>query len=170
MTESSLRVGLLDRLFVREDIDGNGRCPTYLHRWTVFQPRRPRWFWRGFGVYLHKFVGDDWSLDMHDHPKRFISIGLSGSYREETPTADWFESDDDVVERIDTVYHAPWIRTFPAHHIHRIALMGGRPCWTLVIVLRHVREWGFWHRGMFMHWRNYVQPGNRIADERKACR
>lgn len=64
---------LLDRLFRREDINGGERCPTYLHRWTLFQPRRPRWLWRGFGIYLHKFVGDDWSRDLHDHPKRFIS-------------------------------------------------------------------------------------------------
>ena len=75
---------LLTRLFKREEINGNGRCSTYLYRW-LFQPRRPRALWRGFGIYLHKFVGDDWSRDLHDHPKRFVSIGLNGAYREETP-------------------------------------------------------------------------------------
>lgn len=57
-----------------------------------------------------------------------------------------------------------------ADHIHRLSLLSDRrPCWTLVVVLRSVREWGFWHRGMFQHWRNYVAPGNTMADERKAC-
>ena len=156
-------------MFKHEEINGNGRCPTYLHRWTLFQPRMPKWFWRGFGIYLHKFVGDDWSLDLHDHPKRFISIGLKGAYRELTPSFASLDDDDDL-NHVRTIYRAPWVRTFPADHIHRIELLEDRrPCWTLVIVLRHVREWGFWHRGMWLHWRNYVEPGNTIANERKAC-
>ena len=162
---------LLSRLFRHEEINGANRCPTYLHRWTLFQPRRPRRLWRGFGVYLHKFVGDDWSLDLHDHPKRFISIGIKGRYIEHTPPVAWYEDDEDFAWPLPArLYTAPWVRTFPAEHIHRITLCDDRrPCWTLVIVLRHVREWGFWHCGMFMHWRNYVAPGNTMADERKAC-
>jgi hypothetical protein len=39
-----------------------------------------------FGVYLHHFVEDDWLRDTHDHPYRIVSIGLSGNYREETPS------------------------------------------------------------------------------------
>lgn len=160
---------VLNRLFRCEEINGANRCPTYLYRWTLFQPRRPRWLWRGFGIYLHKFVGDDWSRDLHDHPKRFISIGLKGAYIEETPGPEWYEGYDESPTRLRT-YRAPWIRTFPADHIHRLSLLADRqPCWTLVIVLRTVREWGFWHQGMFMHWRGYVAPGNTIADERKAC-
>lgn len=160
---------LLNRLFKLEEINGAERCPTYLYRWTVWQPRRPRWFWRGFGVYLHKFVGDDWSRDLHDHPKRFISIGLKGSYVEWTPTPI-----DDVVGMgpiVGRVYRAPWVRTFPAEHIHRLTLAADRrPCWTLVVVLRSVREWGFWHQGAFIHWREYVKgSAANIADKMKAC-
>lgn len=160
---------ILTRLFRHEEINGAHRCPTYLHRWTLFQPRWARWLWRGFGVYIHKFVGDDWSRDLHDHPKRFISVGLYGRYFEETPGESWYEGNDEAPSRI-RAYRAPWVRTFPAEHIHRIFLAEDRrPCWTLVIVLRHVREWGFWNSGMFMHWRGYVDAGNKLADERKAC-
>src|SRR5688572_2394655 len=137
-----------------EEIDGNGRCSTYLYRWTLFQPRRLRWLWRGFGVYLHKFVGDDWSRDMHDHPKRFVSIGLRGGYIEETPDG-------------SREYVAPWVRSFPAHHIHRIRLPAGGYCWTLVIVLRAVRAWGFWHDGQWVPWREYVQSDT--AKEMRSC-
>lgn len=158
----------LMRLFKHEEINGHLRCPTYMHRWTLFQPRRPRALWRGFGIYVHKFVGDDWSRDLHDHSKRFISIGLHGSYVEHTPTLDAIETDGD--ETLATTFTAPWVRTFPADHIHRITLCADRrPCWTLVIVMRHVREWGFWHRGMWMHWRGYVAADNKIADEMKTC-
>ncbi len=162
---------ILNRLFRHEEINGANRCPTYLHRWTLFQPRRPRALWRGFGVYVHKFVGDDWSRDLHDHPKRFISIGISGSYVEQTFRGSAHECPCDRFDEhtIETTYRAPWLRTFPAEHRHRLRLIDARPCWTLVIVLRSVREWGFWHRGVFHHWRAYVAPGNAIANSRKAC-
>lgn len=151
----------LNRLFRLEEINGAERCPTYLYRWTLFQPKRPRWFWRGFGIYLHKFVGDDWSLDLHDHPKRFISIGLKGSYLEYTPG---------LLSDIPREYRAPWVRTFPATHVHRLTLNDDRrPCWTLVIVLRSVRDWGFWHAGDWIHWKAYVQGIGGIADRMKSC-
>lgn len=151
---------LFDRLFRLEEINGGGRCPTYLYRWSLL---RVPWF----KVYLHHFVGDDWSLDLHDHPKRFISIGLWGWYREFTP---------DISSEVPKIrdYHAPWIRSFAATHIHRIATpgpgnVGNGSCWTLVIVLKTVREWGFWHSGVFMHWRDYVRGKDGIADKMKGC-
>jgi hypothetical protein len=141
---------ILNRLFgVPEEINGGQRCPTYLWRWTIFK-------WSGhFSIYLHHFVGDDWSFDLHDHPKRFISIGLRGWYEEETPSG--FK-----------IYSAPWIRTFPAEHIHRISVPS-KSCWTLVIVLKPKREWGFWHEGKFMPWRRYVDGEEGIAEKMKSC-
>jgi hypothetical protein len=154
---------ILTRLFTLEEINGADRCPTYLYRWTLFQPKRPKRFWRGFGIYLHHFVGDDWSRDLHDHPKRFISIGLKGAYRETVGAG----SD---LQGYETIYRAPWIRTFPATHIHRLSLINGRPCWTLVIVCRAVRDWGFWHDGVWIHWKTYVKgSASAIADKMRAC-
>ena len=138
---------LIDRIFRLEEINGKGRCPTYLYRWTLFACQR-------FGIYLHHFVGDDWSRDMHDHPKRFISIGLWGRYLEQTP-------------RGERIYRAPWARTFPADHIHRLRMIDGGECWTLVIVLKATRQWGFWHIGRFIPWREYVSGAT--ADEMKVC-
>lgn len=169
----SLVERLLSRMFKREEINGRFRCPTYLFRWTLFQPKALR----GFGIYLHKFVGDDWSLDLHDHPKRFISIGLKGSYVETTPvTQPYFTRHGERIGQFthETTFRAPWLRTFPASHVHRISGPTiAAPCWTLVIVLTHVREWGFWHQseeGMFhrwIPWRRYV--GSEEADKMKAC-
>ena len=156
---------ILTRMFPIEEINGGGRCPTYLYRWTLFQPRWCRWLWRGFGVYVHKFVGDDWSLDLHDHPKRFISLGLYGRYVEWTPSA------IRAIGENPHIYKSPWLRTFPANHIHRITLHPDRkPCWTIVIVLRSVREWGFWHEGQWIHWKEYVKgSASHIADKMRAC-
>lgn len=139
---------LIDKIFRLEEINGKNRCPTYLFRWTLL---RTKWF----SAYVHHFVGDDWSLDLHDHPKRFISIGMAGQYIEETPAG-------------ERRYRAPWFRTFPANHVHRLRMIDGKDCWTLVIVLKPVREWGFWHFGRFIPWREYVADKG-IADRMKSC-
>lgn len=142
---------------VPEEINGDHRCGTYLYRWFLI---RTRWF----KAYLHHFVGDDWSRDFHDHPKRFISIGLWGWYIEQTPCH--FNSYCDCQQKI---YLAPWLRSFPASHIHRLRVPS-KNCWTIVIVLKTVREWGFWHEGRFIQWHDYVYGyGKEVADKMKAC-
>lgn len=138
---------LIDKLLKLEEINGRGLCPTYLYRWTLLRAK-------DWAAYLHHFVGDDWSLDLHDHPKRFISIGLWGSYRETTPKS-------------ERIYQSPWVRSFPADHIHRISMVNGGTAWTLVIVLKSVRQWGFWSAGKFIDWRTYVKSDT--AQKRKAC-
>lgn len=154
---------VVNRVLEHETMSGDGLCPIYLHRWTLLK------LWGGIGVYLHHFVGDDWSRDLHDHPKRFISIGLWGRYVEETfnPGAQACPCDLKHEHVRTRVYRAPWLRTFPAEHIHRIRLIDGKPCWTLVIVLRTVRKWGFWSNGQWVPWRAYVRSDT--ARQRKAC-
>lgn len=158
---------LLSRLFKLEEINGANRCPTYLYRWTLFQPR---WAWaKGFGVYLHRFVGDDWSLDLHDHPKRFISIGLAGRYAE-THRLPAGHTTHDYDEFRTREHVAPWLRSFPAEHCHRLTVRPGEECWTLVIVLPASRPWGFWHNGAFIPWREYVSGKfSHIADRQAVC-
>lgn len=153
---------LLNSLFGQaEEINGRHRCDTYLYRWFLL---RTPWF----KTYLHHFVGDDWSLDLHDHPKRFISIGLWGSYIEHVPCPNHGITCP-TGPGSSRVYRAPWIRSFPATHIHRLSVPS-KNCWTLVTVLKSTREWGFWHRGRFIPWRDYVDgPDSHIADKMKAC-
>lgn len=140
-------IDFLNRHFEVEYMDGDGLCPLYLVRWEL---------WRGKdrAIYLHRFVGDDWTLDLHDHPKRFISIGLLGQYIEETESG-------------ERVYRAPWIRSFPAEHKHRLKLIDKRPCWTLVMVGRTTRRWGFWHNGTWIRWRKYLRSSAAIS--RRSC-
>lgn len=141
---------VLTRLFPLEEINGRHRCPTYLYRWKLF-----RLF--GCAVYLHRFVGDDWSLDLHDHPKRFLSVGLCGSYVEHT-------------RRGSRRFIAPWVRSFPGTHAHRITVDPNGECWTLVAVFRASRPWGFWHSGVWIHWKEYVLGRSaHLADARTSC-
>lgn len=164
----------LDRVFgAAEEINGANRCPTYLYRWTLVATRWGK-------LYLHRFVGDDWSRDLHDHPKRFLSIGLWGSYEEESA-----EPSDGGCLHCDAMFattpcpkhwwgearrrtfKAPWIRTFAPEHRHRLRLIDGRECWTLVGVGPLVREWGFWPGGTWVAWHEYVKSDR--ADLAKDC-
>lgn len=143
----------LDKLFKHEIIDGGGRCE-YLHRWRMFSRR---WL----GIYLHHFVDSDWSRDFHDHPRRFISIGLWGGYTEERPRTPLNQH-----LTVRSYFRAPWLRTFNAHHIHRVILQQNRPCWTLVIVLRVTRPWGFWPDS-WVWFKDYLESDR--ADDARIC-
>lgn len=144
---ASILTALTKHLPRPEEINGANLCPTYLYRWELLSIASG-----AAKVYLHKFVGDDWALDLHDHPKRFISIGLFGGYIEVRDTGGWRR------------YRAPWIRSFPATHSHRlIGPTPERPCWTLVIVGPPVREWGFWSAIGWQSWRTYVARSNPHA-------
>jgi hypothetical protein len=168
----------------KEYITGDGRCE-YLTRWHFARGRN-------WSMYLHRFTGDDWSLDLHDHPKHFISIGVLGRYVEETEIS---LANARVVKQYD-VYTAPWCRRFPPQHAHRLMLFPlgksskKRPCWTIVIVGQLVRDWGWWvpqhlwprfsnavgpsRRGAngqtlaWVNWERYVY-NKGVADARKSC-
>lgn len=155
----------LSRLFEYETMSGAGACPVYLERWTLWEPL-------GRGVYLHHFLGNDWALDPHDHPRRFISIGLWGWYYE-----DVFLNESQATEYglanptecigtpiSSTRYQAPWIRSFPADHLHRVRAAECGNCWTLVIVLKKSRKWGFVQNGKWIAFKDYVFGGKYRKD------
>jgi hypothetical protein len=147
------------KIFGYETMSGHGQCPVYLERWTLANLF-------GCAVYLHHFLGDDWATDPHDHPRRFVSIGLWGWYYEDVyirsmdlkgkPESKWFTT---------TKYKAPWIRTFPAEHLHRVRAAECGNTWTLVIVLPKSRGWGFVQDGIWIPFKEYVFGGKA----RKNC-
>jgi hypothetical protein len=150
-TNNSWLHRIFRKLFPFETMSGNGACPVYLERWTIGQLF-------GCGAYLHHFLGDDWALDPHDHPRRFISIGLRGWYYE-----DVFTGNGEIYSTHR--FQAPWIRSFPAEHLHRVRAVECGNVWTLVIVLRKSRGWGFLKDGEWISFKQYVFGGKF----RKAC-
>jgi len=152
-------MNLINRLFHLEEMDGDGECEIYLRRWTLFSFSLTKKSPSLLSVYLHHFVGDDWARDLHDHPKRFWSFGLWGRYIEETPSKSGYGT-------TSKMYFAPWFRTFPPKHIHRVRLVDGVPCWTLVVVGWPKRDWGFWHKGVWVPWEYYV---NEMGHENRSC-
>lgn len=128
-----------------EHINSGGDVP-YLVRFVLL---RSKWI----NVYVHHFVGDDWARDPHDHPKRFVTIGLWGSYNE-------FVYPPGTDSNYKLVHHrSPWIRTFPAEHTHRIEAAEHGNVWTLVFSGPWYREWGFVQNGKWIKWNEYVDKG-----------
>lgn len=121
------------------------RCRS-LHRWQLAAGRLGK-------LYLHAWEGDDWSTDLHDHSARMLSIGLWGSYAEDTP-------------RGTRIYRAPWVRTFPAMHRHRIRVRQG-PVWTLIWLWPTTQRSAFYVDGRRIGATAYLRSA--WADRHKAC-
>lgn len=116
--------------------------PRYLLRWYVI-PRNP-WL----NVYLHKFLHDDEDRAIHDHPWTFVSLILRGKYFE-------------VTENNFTSRQFPSIVVRQADYAHRVVLDRDeldkpKPCWTLVITGRVVRDWGFHCPQGWRHWKEFT--------------
>ena len=134
---------VIDWVFHRIDIYCIPGEP-YLTRWTLIK------LWSGRAIYIHRFTGDDWSRDLHDHPKHFITIGLKGSYIEE------YGSDEPFHRRRFRRFDAPWIRSFPPEYTHRIELLS-KTAWTLVFAGKIRRMWGFWGKDGWVPYTRYLR-------------
>ena len=115
-----------------------GSEPVYMFRLTLLRLPGAR------RLYLHRFVGDDWCLDPHDHPKVFWSIGLRGSYVEEVYEVIPGGCVRGVRLKEQITFRAPWIRRFEPSHTHRIRASSTGGAWTLVFTGPETDEWGFW--------------------------
>lgn len=126
-----------DSWFQFEDLTWPPGADPYLYRWTLAV------LGGGRRCYLHRYLGSDWSRNLHDHPKTFWSVGLWGGYVEQT---------SDGIRQ----WRGPWVRRFPAEHRHRLRVSRRRGCWTLIFTGRVTREWGFWSKGVWIQWQRYI--------------
>jgi hypothetical protein len=117
--------------FYRSDI-GN-----YMHRWIFKHP---------FGtIRLHHILKSDNLRDLHDHPFDFISLLLTGGYREYTTTGinEW--------RRGSVVIRNAW-------DLHALSLE--KPVWTLVFSSNYYRMWGFQTKNGWVPYTEYQREGD----------
>ncbi|TZG24895.1 cupin domain-containing protein [Sphingomonas montanisoli] len=114
----------------------------YLLRWWIM-PRN-----EGCNLYLHQILRDDDDRALHDHPWENTSYLIEGAYREITPDGILIRQAGDVVTRSATA-------------LHRLELIGGKPCVSIFMTGPKVREWGFdcGERG-WVHWRDFTAGDN----------
>lgn len=106
------------------DSDGN-----YLTRWRVVQTP-----WAA--LYVHRFDGPDPRSTLHDHPWPFVSIVLRGGYYERRL--------DPVTMQVDEAHRVRRVNRMRLGGAHAIMRLTRNPTWTLMLVGRRVRTWGYW--------------------------
>jgi len=111
-----------------------------------------------FGVYLHHFMRSDYDRALHDHPWPFVALILKGGYIEEH---------DQTITGLKRAYprQPGEVLLRPAEWRHRIVLPDGRTSWSLVIVGRRQRRWGFFLPDGWCWWRKHNPKLNICEDE-----
>jgi hypothetical protein len=92
------------------------------------------------GIYLHHFLRSDNDLHFHDHPWSFLTLLLSGGYREHTPAGTFWRRRFSILFRTAEWRH--WVEV-------------EKPVWTLVMRFPRRREWGFHTEEGWIDWRTY---------------
>jgi hypothetical protein len=95
-----------------------------------------------FGVFLHKILLPDADRDLHDHPWDFATLILRGGYEEQVPS-----SGPAAGTRRWRAGSAHRVRATDLHSVRRLFRV---PTWTLVVVGRRQRAWGFATDGGWM--------------------
>lgn len=154
---------------------GDAQSP-YLSRWTLLD--------LPFGaLYLHRFHRSD-ADEMHDHPWSFWSLILWRGYVEETPNRCRDVRNGSVKEMealmsskdgwqwggygigdsafVSRPYGRQRKRVWPgmilrrpSEWVHRVELIDGKGAVTLVWRGRYTRQWGFWTKKGWQHWKDY---------------
>lgn len=123
----------------------------YLIRYYVFKCRK-------FQVVLHHILLSDYSC-LHDHPWKFISIILWRGYWERTPIGS--PTDIGLVEK--KWYGIGSVLRRPARWVHALQLPEGKTAWSLVIMFKRERRWGFWTKKGWQYYMKY-DPKHEICE------
>jgi len=102
----------------------NAAGEPYLRRYYLVQTR-----WGS--VYLHEIMRSDEDRDLHDHPWNFVSLVLRRGYTEHL-----LGGHTRYCGFSRVIFHR-------AEDAHKVELSGTGTTWTLVIVGRKRRDWGF---------------------------
>lgn len=121
----------------------------------------------GRRIYLHWFIGDDDADLYHDHPCRFVTLILAGSYTEHTV------HDHAGVPTVRSRTLRPGrVNIIGPNRRHRVTLetsaSGRRTAWTLVYRGRNRKLWSLrqyrrGHMGLWTHRDQLMQPGSADA-------
>lgn len=110
-----------------------------------------------WGLFVHHFLRSDYDRSLHDHPWPFLAVVVKGGYLEEH---------DQTIDGDKTrVWHKPGsVLLRPAEWRHRVLLSPGRTSWSVVVVGRRARNWGFFTPGGWCPWQRF-NPYKNICED-----
>lgn len=118
--------------FFKKHIIGRAEAPIMI-RYNIINSKI-------FSLRIHKFIKSDHDC-LHDHPWNFLTIILKGGYFEKLENG-----------------ARPWrgpgsILYRKAEHKHAVQLKDEQPSYSLFLSLGVRRQWGFWDKGIWTHWK-----------------
>jgi hypothetical protein len=132
----------------------------YLIRWYLFRCKR-------FQICLHHILLSDYDC-LHDHPWKFITLILKGGYYERIPRYDrLFKTElgntiDNILngriianEVVKKWYGPGSLLGRPAKWKHALELPEGKTAWSLLIMFKKERDWGFWTSKGWVYYEAY---------------
>lgn len=124
-----------------------------------------------FALYFHAMEAPDPGLDLHDHPWPFISWVLRGGYTEiraDTREAGRVFSDAAMSIPSARQNHRRWMsmKLFRMDEAHTIYRLDKSPTWTLMLVGRRRRQWGFYTPDGWFEHTAYEALGRRELSRR----
>lgn len=145
---------LLDRHGPPVEFVGDPHCPV-TYRWTLFPWGEKKHENKDarFKLLIHFFVPNHVDTDVHDHPRSFVTLVLGG----------WYLDIADEGAKTELMMRGR-VRFRRADHAHR-TVAGPNGAWTLLLMGPITREWGFWHKGRWFYWRDWIT--NRPASAGK---
>lgn len=132
----------LRRWRANPEIIGQAECPLIL-RWTILGDRQQGVYRWPIKLVVHYFVPGTEDPDAHDHPRSFVTFVVRGHYVD--------RAHDGAVE----VMRRGMLRYRRADHAHTTT-SGPSGCWTVCLMGRQTREWGFWRDGAWLPFRVYA--------------
>lgn len=158
-----------NRFWWDTEVIGPPECPVF-YRWTLARVL-------GRKVFFHRFQPNADDRAEHDHPAPFWTFVLRGSYVDRSYCVpcdgDGFLLPDDAKCRacggtgeVRELMRPGMLRYRAAEYRH-VTRVGPRGCWTLVLMGRKTRRWGFWEKGVWWFWKDHEREfgyGMRCPD------
>lgn len=104
----------------------------YLTRWRIVQTP---WC----ALYLHRLTAPDSRPTLHDHPWKFLAVVLRGGYVERRL--------DPTTMEVNESHRVRWFNHMRTSDAHAIVTLDRNPTWTLLLVGKRQRTWGYLEPG-----------------------
>ncbi len=130
----------------------------YMERWWLL---KTPWL----SIRVHHILRSDADRDPHDHPFDWASLVMYGGYSEQRYTT---RKDGSAVPSGPSLRYGPGsFRRMRATDLHRLVVRGNESAWTLFIMGRKKRSWGFQTPNGWVNWRDYhgVTEAQKAADD-----
>lgn len=159
-------MSIVDRIIARAKRTPYFHLAGYMERFWLFRDHAGEGdeHHKRLAARVHHILRSDLDRHFHDHPWPTISIVLRGGYWEVVP------SDQDQHPAFDPyrwrrVWRGPGAIVFRrARHRHRLEIPEGATAWSLFIMGRYAKKWGFYTSTGFVYWRTYLEiPENDAA-------